>query len=368
MNRTLKTVLIVVLVILTASSGALFLVAFSRPGTAYDPARIKIEVDVHTRNELLTSAYKMYGDHSQNMWVAKTIIRNNGSIPVHDFTISYKLGDFTDWTSGEYYQEIRPGQTVRDYCWPALDADRVRQITTRTPAELRVRYTYRGLDREMEEFKQVFLLGRNDFVFSSLDKKDQITFADMYDNYRFIASFVTPNEETTKQFANRVGSGLETAISDEDALEAFRRSFLLLREHGVRYIMEPDAFWAGSAAQYVQYPMETIDRRSGTCLDLAICISALMEAVGIRSYVAIIPGHAVPMIELPGSGDLYAIESTFIDQEYALTRFPGLTGPEVTPDECIDVAAEAVNDAESEGTRLVIDIRYWWSAGVVPPW
>jgi hypothetical protein len=368
MSRTLKITLVLLLAAFTALSSLLFLLAVTSTGTGYDPARVKLDVKLHTREEILTCAYKTYGDDSQDMWVAKTIIKNTGKIPVYDFKISYKVGDLSDWTSGEEYSEIRPGQTVRDYCWPTLDDEQVTSITTKTPVELVMKYEYRGLGKPYEDYQKIFLLGRNDFVFSSLVEKDRKTFADNFDNYRFIAAFITPNEETTKYYANSVGSGLETRLSDADALEAFKRSFDMLRTQGVKYIMEPEAFWAGSEAQYVQYPKETIERSSGTCLDLAITMSALMEAIGVKSYVALIPGHAIPLVELPESGDLFAIESTFLDKEYALAKHPDIVSADVTSDECITIAKEEIESAQEEGEIIMIDPGYWWKAGVMPSW
>ncbi len=367
-EQNTKTLLVVVLSVLMVASGVVFIFAVTRPGTAYDPSKVRLDVDLLTRGEVITAAYKAYGDNSQDMWLAKTIIKNTGKIPVRNFKISYKVGDLTGWNSGETYDEIRPGQTVRDYCWPPLDPEKVNAITTKTPVELTVKYEYEGLADPKEKYEKIFLLGKNDFVFTSLKEKDIVTFTDNFDNYRFIAAFITPNEETTKSFAHMVAGGLETRSSDEDAYAAFVSAFDNLRAHGVKYIMEPAGFWTGSASQYVQYPRETIERKSGTCLDLAICMSALMEAVGVRSYVALIPGHAIPVVEMPESGDLYAIESTFIDKEYALAKHGDSVSPEVTASECIDVAKEELDGAREDGTIIFVDPEYWWKAGVMPSW
>ncbi len=328
----------------------------------------RLEIKLHTREEIMTCAYKVYGDDQQGMWVAKTIIRNVGDVPARDFRIAYKIEGYTDWTSTEVYPLILPGQTVRDYCWPNLDDAKVKEISTKTPVELKMRYEHDGLDSPVEDTEKIYLLGKNDFTFTSLEEDDIFTFSDAFDNYPLLAAFVTPNEETVKSMANQISGGLETVISDQDAYTAFLRSFDILRQYGVRYIMEPSGFWTENQAQYVQYPHETILRASGTCLDLAICMAALMEAVGIRSYVALIPGHAIPVIQLPQSGELYAIESTFIDRDYVLSHYPGETSPEVTALECMDIAARQIKAAMEEGSYILIDIEKSWEQGVMPIW
>jgi hypothetical protein len=367
MSKTTRTVLsIVAIVLLLGSTVGLILTLAA--GSSGGSGEAKLEVDLVTREEIVTAAYKAYGDDQQNLWAAKTLIKNAGDTPVKDFRIDYKIEGYCDWTSAEVYPEILPGQTVRDYCWPNLDDAKMKEITSKTPVELTVRYSYEGLDQPIEDQEKIYLLGRNDFVFTDLGEEDILTFTDAFDNYPMVAAFVTPNEETVKTVANTIAGGLETNTSDDDVYTAFTRCFDGMRAVGVKYIQEPSSYWSDRAAQYVQFPAETLNRASGTCLDLAICMAALMEAVGIKSYVALIPGHAIPIIELPNSGEWYAIESTFIDKDYALSHFPGETSPEVTAQECIDMAANEINTAMDEGSFILIDIEQSWEQGVMPIW
>ena len=366
MSRSLKAALsmLAILFFLGATVG-LVLTLTAGGGKSAEP---KLAVELHTREEIVTAAYKAYGDDQQNLWAAKTIIKNVGDVPVKDFRIDYRIEGYCDWTSAEVYPTILPGQTVRDYCWPNLDDAKMKEVTTKTPVELTMRYDYEGLDQPILDMEKIYLLGRNDFVFTNLAEDDILTFTDAFDNYPMIAAFVTPNQETVKSVANTIAGGLETGMNDADVYTAFLRCFDAMRQLGVKYIQEPLSYWSERTAQYVQYPAETLTRASGTCLDLAICYAALMEAVGIRSYVALIPGHAIPLIELPNSGEIYAIESTFIDKDYALSHYPGETGPEVTAAECLDVAAQAINMSMQEGKYILIDIRKSWEQGVMPIW
>ncbi len=366
MNKSLKAVLsIVFIIVFLGSTVGLILVLTADSG---ESGETRLNVQVITRKEIVTAAYKAYGDNQQNLWAAKTLIKNVGETPVNDFRIDYKIEGYCDWTSAEVYPAILPGQTVRDYCWPNLDGAKIKELTSKTPVELTVRYSYEGLSQPIQDQEKIYLLGRNDFVFTDLEEEDILTFTDAFDNYPIIAAFVTPNEESVKSVANYMAGGLETGMNDDDVYTALIRCFDGMRELGVKYIQEPLSYWSERTAQYVQYPAETLSRASGTCLDLAICMAALMEAVGIRSYVALIPGHAIPVIELPNSGELYAIESTFIDRDYTLSHFPGETSPEVTAEECIDIAAYEINAAMEDGSYILIDIERSWEQGVMPIW
>ncbi len=364
MKKGTKTLLSVLSVAILLISMLGLILALMPVETDPEP---QLSVDLYVRPEIVTATYKIYGDPSQNMWAARTIIENTGEVPIKDFEIKYKIDGYCDWTSTENYPEIVPGETVRDYCWPSLDPEAVAAISTMTSAELTMQYAYDGLNKPVEDTEKITMLGRNDFVFSSLPEEDVVIWQDAFDNYPLMAAFVTPNEELTKSTANTIAGGLVSSI-DQDALAIFQRAFDYLRSYGLKYIIEPEGYWTSGFSQYVQYPADTLSRQAGTCLDLSILMASLMEAVGIQSVIYLTEGHAQPAIVLPESGDIVPIEATFIDQEFAVTHYQDSVSPEVTSSECIDDAISYLNDALDSGIFIVIDVEDAWSKGVVPSW
>jgi hypothetical protein len=364
MNKGAKTITVIMAVIVLLISTVGLILAVQPVKKSADP---KLSVDLFVRPEIVTATYKIYGDPTQNMWVARTIIKNTGDVPVKNFEIKYKIDGYCDWTSTENYPEIVPGETVRDYCWPSLSPDAIADISTKTTAELTMQYQYDGMSKPMEDTEKVTFLGRNDFVFSSLKEEDVLIWQDAFDNYPMLAAFVTPNEELTKTAANVIAGGLVSSI-DQDAIAIFQRAFDGLRALGIKYIIEPEGYWTSGFSQYVQYPKDTLSRGAGTCLDLSILMASLMEAVGIQSVIYLTKGHAQPAIVLPESGEIVPIESTFIDQEFALTHYPGETSPDVTSVECINSAIDYLNNAIDSGIFIRINVEDEWKKGVVPSW
>jgi len=355
-NKNLKSVLVIVLVVLMAASGGLFVFTFTRQSAAYDADKVELDVEVHTRNQILTCAYKAYGNPDLPYWIAKTLVKNTGKMPVHDFRISYKVGDYTDWTSGEIYPVIIPGETVRDYCWPSLDPEKIEQLTAKTSVDLIVKYEYKGLDKPIEEYEKISLLGKNDFANTSLPDDQIYTFADSRDNYPFLAAFITPTEDFTKDLAHSIAGGLSTQTDDNDAYEMLVRIYNKMQELGVKYTQPPDAPGEPQGiTQVTQFPRETIERASGTCIEMAIAFCGLLEAVGVRSYLALIPGHCIPVAEMPNSGEWYAIESTMVD-----SPFPA--------EDAIDAAAQTLSEASATGDIIYVDIQHWWERGFTPSW
>jgi hypothetical protein len=299
--------------------------------------------------------------------VAKAIFKNTGKTPVRDLTIRYKVGDYSEWTQGEPYPLVLPGQTVRDFCWPVFKAEMMDKVTTMTPVELTMTYDYRGLDKPFEQHEKLFLLGKNDCVASTIAEDEQIeeaqgdeaatvTYHEWENNYKFVAAFVTPNDETTKSFAELATGGLAPKASDGEAREALLRIFDTMRVHGIRYVHEPVNYWSESFGQYLQYPSETINRKAGTCMDLAVCVAALTSALGLDSYVVLVPGHAFPMIALPDSGDWLPLEATIVDDIEMI----------IPAEYALDSALETFEENRATGKIIPINIQACWKDGIMP--
>ena len=188
--------------------------------------------------------------------------------------------------------------------------------------------------------------------------------------------FVTKNEPVLDSFADNCTKGLNTATDDNDALQAFKNAFYGLRNQGVKYNQVGSSEWDPHFTQDIKYPKDVINQKAGTCIELSICMAAMMESVGIKSYIYLIPGHAIPAIALPNSGTIYPIESTFLDKNYAWGHYQqaitqatpeGQNACDVTAETCINVAISEINNEYQNGWVLIIDVGAAWASGIVPP-
>jgi hypothetical protein len=365
MKPQTKMLLTIVLIIVFLGSTAGLILTFTAKAGA-DPGSAKLQVDLYVRPEVVTAAYKIYGDNSMEYWLANTMIENVGSAPITNFSISYKVEGYCDWTSAEIYPQIIPGEVVRDYCFPAFSADAIGDITTRTPAELTVRYEYDGLAKPIDKQEKFFFLGKNDFIWTYIKDEDIFGFQDTNDNYQLLAAFITKNDETVQQAAKSIYGGLAPS-DDADTEIALIRTFNALRNYGMQYVYEPAVLEANTFGQYIQYPADSINRVAGTCIDLSILFCALLESVGVRTFIFLVPGHAIPAVWLPESQQFRAIESTFMDLSFVQTHYPDVD-PQVTAEECTNLAADYINQNWREGNCIIMDVEQAWDSGVVPSW
>jgi transglutaminase-like putative cysteine protease len=319
-----------------------------------DPSQASLSVNVYAVPEVMTAVYKAYGGQFSDRWLARTVITNTGEVPVRNFQITYKVPGYCTTTSVEDYPIILPGQTVRDYCWPAFDSKKMAAIASETPAEVIVSYTYDGLEHPRETSEKFTFLGYNDFIHTYLPDADCLTFADLHDNADMLAAFVTARDPDVQKWAKTIAGGFSTG-SDDGTMEALSRIYYTLRDWPFEYVSEPLTFWSREFAQHIQFPSETIANEGGNCVDLSCLFAAMLEAVGVKTYLMLSQGHCQFAVVMPESGDIIPVEET-------------LVGTEATLQDAMDMAYQTYEEQMPEGTYLFIDVEEQWDEGMVPSW
>ena len=79
--------------------------------------------------------------------------------------------------------------------------------------------------------------------------------------------------------------------------------FEAMKLYGLRYVIDPNTPHADyekdtSAVDYLQFPGQTLEFRSGDCDDLSILTAALCEAAGVETAFITVPGHIFVAVAL----------------------------------------------------------------------
>jgi transglutaminase-like putative cysteine protease len=325
--------------------------ALSGPAKAA-PVKPELSIDVVVVPEVMTAVYKDYSGQTGN-FLAKTIIKNNGSQPVTNFHISYSVPGYLETAGQEDYPVILPGETVNDYCYPTFDAVKMKSIGSKTQAELDVNYTYDGSGGAKGTSKQFAFLGHNEWVRTYLPEAELLTFADGCDNGQMLAAWVTKDDPDVNRIAKRITGGISTD-TDKGTEEAVIAVWNALAKAGFQYVSEPSSYWT-LQAQTVQFPIETIDNLGGNCVDLSVLFSALLEAVSVKTTLCLSTGHCQIMFQLPESGTKYVIEETMI-------------GDGVTLGDVVVSGKQWYVAQNKQNTWVEIDVEQAWANGMVPSW
>lgn len=135
------------------------------------------------------------------------------------------------------------------------------------------------------------------------------------------AQFVNPRNAAVTQMVNDSGSPLASSMSGrymvqgylnggKDVLRQMEAVYLMMHNMGMRYVSDTFTFNRSSENyQHVRTPDKVLCDKSGNCLELSILYASFMEAMGLESVIAFLPGHAVVGVVL--ATDLYDTKSDY---------------------------------------------------------
>jgi len=92
-----------------------------KPATGY----CELDLSLKCKPRLMAATYKVYGNRDiseGSMWVAKAIFKNTGEANIRNLKVSYKLGEYSDWSIPKTYSLIVPGGCVVDLYYPVISS------------------------------------------------------------------------------------------------------------------------------------------------------------------------------------------------------------------------------------------------------
>jgi hypothetical protein len=318
------------------------------------PEEPKVNVIIRMKDYVMSCVYKVYANPDLGMWLAKVVVTNVGNTSIYDLRISYRVVGFTDWISYKTFPMLIPNGTVVDNYYPAFPPT-VMERTTRSTVELTVKWEYKdGLGKLYEDMKtkHFTLLARNELAWCGLPEEEALNWYDWESNYWALAAFVTPHEPNLNKHASLATRGIPSSITDDAAVKAIVSIYNYMAKWGIRY--RTPTFEELTGIQSIQYPKDTFDMYAGTCVDTAVALASMCMSVGLNVYIFLLPGHAIPVIELPESKNLVPIESTMLGSGSA--------------EDAYNSAVKTVQDAMKKGYYIWVDVSYWQALGVIPPW
>jgi hypothetical protein len=279
---------------------------------------------------------------------------------VRNLKLSYKIADYIDWISTNPYPKLVPGESIVD-CWYPSFPPSIAQLTTRTNSNLQLKIQYQdasGKAYEEDRTKSFVLLGRNEFVSTNMEPEECKDWNDFNSNAGLLAAFVTPEDAPLRVFAdiaNKVAGGIPSSDSDEHALKVISACFSTMRDYGITYVTPTGNIWGDEVlVQHIQYPRDTIEENSGTCVDLSILLDAMCEKLGLKTFLFLLPGHCIPIIELPIGKTILPVESTVV-------------GENVSFEDAVSKAQDEVTNAVKTGKFYLIDVAAMRGLGILNP-
>jgi WD40 repeat protein/tetratricopeptide (TPR) repeat protein len=225
--------------------------------------------------------YRSYAEHS----IGQVTLQNTGSNTITGLSISFFVpGLMKAPTDALAPPALGVGQSLDVGVRAIFDStvlDRSEGISV--PAELAVSYSSGGKTWKEVVSRPIGILNRNALRWTD-DRK--------------VGAFMVINDPAFLRFSGQVMGMVDdatTAVLTRSFLSAVRL-FAALRAADLRYVVNPSSPYESlsrdsTAIDFVRFPVETLDAKSGDCSDLSVLYDSLLESVGVETAYITTPGH-----------------------------------------------------------------------------
>ncbi len=176
----------------------------------------------------------------------------------------------------------------------------------------------------------------------------------------YIAVFVTPNAKAIRELlakAKDFAPHHRLDGAEGSSLPQVRAIFDALKfDYNVSYVNTP-FFYGRDYVQRVRLPSESLKLGAMNCVDGAVLFASALEALGIKSYIVLLPNHAFVAWKDPENGLVYALETTLINSSFQVALNKGL--------EELNKNLKRLND-EDPWNGYLVDVEACRKAGILP--
>jgi tetratricopeptide (TPR) repeat protein len=238
--------------------------------------------------------HKYYDDHP----IGTAVLKNDGDAAMEKIKVQLIVkGYMTEKKTCKGPDSLAAGMegTVDLY---ALFTKDVLDISepTKALANISISYTSGGQAKSAEFVETVNFLNRNNMT---------------WDDDSRVAAFVTKNDKSVLMFRSSAVTIVDEGSAAVDS--KFRTAMAIhesLRLYGMKYWSDPKSSFAtlsksDTEVDYLQFPEQTLQLKTGDCDDLSILYSALLEASSVNTAFITVPGHIFIAFQL----DLSATEA-----------------------------------------------------------
>lgn len=233
--------------------------------------------------EILPSLYRNYSDIKQ-LSLGEVVVANNTSMPITPSSISVYVKDYMSQPT-HLKPQVMVGFSNTYIKLSGLFSDKILQNTTTQTLQLQVEISYyqNGENKKISKTVPFTLQGRNAIYWS--DKRCLGAFVSSN-----VIELIDYNKKVEQLFKSEQNYNLNKALIK--ALQLYT----LLSKGGIIYSPDPNNSFASASTNteimdFLQYPLETLKRKSGDCDDLVTLYMALLENAGVATAYIDVPGH-----------------------------------------------------------------------------
>lgn len=256
--------------------------------------------DLLLRNLAIDGVFPAQYQYYANNPLGTLTLQNTGSATITDLSVQLNVpGLMKAPTDAAAAPAMAVGQSQQVDLHALFDASVLeRSEGASATAELTVQYASGGKVWKETIRRPIGLLNRN---------------AVRWTDDRKVGAFMAVSAPSFLRFSGQVmgaGDDVTTGVLTRGLLSA-ARMFAAMKAAGVRYVVDPSSAYESlsrdrTAVDYIRFPLETLDARSGDCDDLSVLYASLLESVGVDTAFITTPGHIFAAFSLGMAPDAAA--------------------------------------------------------------
>ncbi len=247
----------------------------------------------------------------------KLKINNKLKSSIEDVRVSVFISDYMDNPSfSDVYSSIQPDSTVKIPLKASFN-NNLFNVTSKNSVSVRIKMEYKIPNYpetlEITENKDVSIFNRNAISWNETKK---------------IGAFITPIDPPIYKFSHDIVKWMENTWTDSKIYipnKNIKKAMAIwsgLNAYGLQYNSDPQGFKANfeikTSVDYVQYPREFLQSKSGDCDDFTALYCSLLESVGVKTAIVTVPGHILMAFD---TGLLYSeLNTDIIDREMVIVH------------------------------------------------
>jgi sugar lactone lactonase YvrE len=259
--------------------------------------RPPLEIEVVQLRDVFSNSYKIY----ERDGIGRIKLTNNTNKSMERLKVTFQLRDFMDFPTETKLDKLLPGESA-EVALKAVFNNSILTITEDSSVQAMIEASY------FDDGKRVAF---NKTPTVNVYDKHRLTWDDR-DRY---AAFVTPKDPPVLNFVRSVVTQYKET---KDQAQLAAAVFDMLGVYGMTYIPDPTNPYQITSGKvdtvdYVQFPRETLERKSGDCDDLVAFYSAALESMGIDTRVLEVPGHMFMMFSagIAADEDGYTMDNMY---------------------------------------------------------
>lgn len=308
--------------------------------------RSPLEIDIVQVRNIFSNTYKVY----EETGLGTVRLTNNTGVAIGNINLLFTMKEYMDFPSELKVEELGPGESAELVLTPVFN-NKILTVTEDTSVQTELEAFYYENNKRHEFSKNVAI---------NVYEKHRM----MWDERQRFATFITPKDPVLLEFVRAA----VTPVAD--AVEPLQRGavvFTACSRLGITYLPDPTNPYQVTSGDtdfvdYIQYPRETLQRKSGDCDDLVALYATALESVGIQTMAVEVPGHMLMMFDT----GVVAVEGSDTMDELFVVHAGRLWVPVETTLVGADFmkawqqGSQTYYQAAKAGSLSVIDLRQAW--------